>query len=353
MIEHSEKYWSDLVEKYKNGNISQEDRFILEKRALDDSFLFDALEGYALYNNEKQTKVTKQKIFTIGRILAAASVLGFVILAMFMKNNTSSVVSDNREYATVITNEEKESANDIITENAQDDQDKAIKRKTKKIISKVQKEKLTVVANKKKTKQQSPQKENKARKENTINSSQKDNIQSRPPSNEDVSSEIIENQKTSSESTDIEDMAIEKNQKKSEIIVTTSKSSNVNQSTTVLDGVSLESDNISPAQDIEDTQFTEETILESPIQSIMPKIGKKIFDDYVSTKISERGLNQNPEQVVIIQFSTGKDGRLTNFKQLTNNCPKCAAFAISLLQQSGEWIIKNPSDRIGTYSFNF
>lgn len=53
MSSKEEAYYTLLLRQYIEGTISEDDKFILEKRALDDPFLFEALEGYQ--NNEKQS----------------------------------------------------------------------------------------------------------------------------------------------------------------------------------------------------------------------------------------------------------------------------------------------------------
>lgn len=45
MTNKSSTYYDRLLSQYIDGTISEEDRFELEKRALDDPFLFEALEG--------------------------------------------------------------------------------------------------------------------------------------------------------------------------------------------------------------------------------------------------------------------------------------------------------------------
>lgn len=47
-MKDSQTYWNALLESYRTGSISNEDRFLLEKRALEDPFLFEALEGLHL-----------------------------------------------------------------------------------------------------------------------------------------------------------------------------------------------------------------------------------------------------------------------------------------------------------------
>ena len=47
MTSKNQAYWNRLLKDYISGQITDEDRFLLEKKALDDPLLFEALEGYS------------------------------------------------------------------------------------------------------------------------------------------------------------------------------------------------------------------------------------------------------------------------------------------------------------------
>lgn len=57
MTEFSSTYQKKLLSKYIDGTITATERHELEKMALDDPFLFDALEGYSLKANKDKTPV--------------------------------------------------------------------------------------------------------------------------------------------------------------------------------------------------------------------------------------------------------------------------------------------------------
>jgi len=44
----SDNKYIELLNQYRTGSISNSDRHILEQAALDDPFLFDAMEGYGI-----------------------------------------------------------------------------------------------------------------------------------------------------------------------------------------------------------------------------------------------------------------------------------------------------------------
>jgi len=79
-----------LLKKYIEKNISELERHELEKLALDDDFLFEAMEGYAHFHNAKEVKPiidvkrSTGKIFTLNKILAVAASLILLFGAIFL-----------------------------------------------------------------------------------------------------------------------------------------------------------------------------------------------------------------------------------------------------------------------------
>jgi len=61
MIKKDQAYYQDLVRQYMDGTISKEDRFELEKQALDDPFLFEALEGLNLSRENSSAAINSLK----------------------------------------------------------------------------------------------------------------------------------------------------------------------------------------------------------------------------------------------------------------------------------------------------
>ena len=93
MAIHEEKYYQELLKQFLSGNISDADRYVLEKRALDDPFLLDALEGYNTNKHnakdtidrlEKQliSKTTKKEAPTLSLYkYGIAASLGLLLIA--------------------------------------------------------------------------------------------------------------------------------------------------------------------------------------------------------------------------------------------------------------------------------
>ena len=92
----------ELLQQYRSGTISDSDRHILERAALDDPFLFDAMEGYAIYGSNDDQKaltelaVTKNKEKSKVRWLnnrllgVAASLIALIAITFVVKNQLSS-----------------------------------------------------------------------------------------------------------------------------------------------------------------------------------------------------------------------------------------------------------------------
>lgn len=109
----------ELLRQYRSGTISDTDRHMLERAALDDPFLFEAMEGYAIYGSNADeaalTELTapkkkeKSKVRWLNnRILGvAASLLALVAITFVVKNQLSSEASE----ATIVIAQNK-SANE-------------------------------------------------------------------------------------------------------------------------------------------------------------------------------------------------------------------------------------------------
>jgi|GEM_PF-4870648 len=111
MTEYSDTYWNNLLAQYQAGTISKDDQYKLEKRALDDPFLFDALEGFSLMNAEnEEKKKSKTRILTLPRMAAAASLVFLVAMIFLLKNDGSPENLPNQESIAMVldkdTNEE-------------------------------------------------------------------------------------------------------------------------------------------------------------------------------------------------------------------------------------------------------
>lgn len=358
MTEYSQTYWNKLIEQYKSGSITEQDRFVLEKKALDDPFLFDALEGYALYQNIKQEEKKTAAIFTLPRIAIAASIV-IIIAFVFNLNTSNSAISEEQSPIAMVMEEESED-NSIGEETISDE-----KNEVESTASEVVTDNNSSIPQK-----TLPEKRERAKKVEA----EKSNVQVVVP-------EKVEEEASSFENKDEEIMAMETQVKEVDAKVLKEvdfdKPKKEIQDRTV-DGIKVEG-----IQDVAvDSKLKEVAKDEDPSQKLnmrrnslvgaqpssekkklvapisyyeaVPVIGKKIFDDYAKERIDQRGMRQNKPQEVTIEFTIDKNGNLSNFHHIFTGCSECGPFAIAILQNSGEWKTVPPgfSGR-ARYTFTF
>lgn len=336
MAEYSQTYWNELIDQYRNGTISKRDRFQLEKQALDDPFLFDALEGFSLYDdgvNENSEDKTSVKIFTLPRIAIAASIVLLVGFLFNMNFNSNPQMEGDSTIAMVL--EEDEQA------------DEAEKKQGSGINSMVSNSAEPEVSNA--PEQILPVKEDPPNRDSNTGG---DDIKKDSPGNEDKqknsrpSKEVVETN---------EQEAINDDEISDNIIVEVDlPEGNVDELTV---GQTIEE--VADAGNIDTEAKDEDAQMIVPVESksdvkneveskkrkvktnsyfeAVPVIGKEIFDDYAKERIDKRGLRQAKPQEVTIEFTIDKNGNLSNFHHIFTGCPECGPFAISILQNSGEW----------------
>lgn len=97
----------ELLKQYQTGTISEADRHMLERAALDAPFLFDAMEGYGVYgssidaeniNTLKESKTNKSgkiRWLNIRNLSVAASLFALLAITFLMKNQLTESPSKN------------------------------------------------------------------------------------------------------------------------------------------------------------------------------------------------------------------------------------------------------------------
>lgn len=341
MTEYSEAQWNDLIDQYQDGTISESDRFALEKKALDDPFLFDALEGYALYNDEKSTpKSEDSKVFTLPRLAAAASLIFLVSMIFLMKTDDVAESSVNEKIAMTIP--EKEIAptneNDISSETSEEDESQESTATTPV---------TNIDNNAKKRKEDTTQAKSKTVKNNTNTNSKIDKTLAKQesiiengslPDEEFAEQEIVSTEVSKVNTSQIEETpstpSARIDKTKEDVIVVNADSKEFIQTDT--DDVA----DISISSEM--GAMTKTKKKEAPVLFYVaePMIGKADFDEYVQQRINQRSdLKQNPSQEIIIEFSIDKNGEIGNFVHIVDNgeCSTCGSFAINILQNSGVW----------------
>lgn len=72
---------AELLKAYREGSISDQDRHLLEKAALDDDFLFDALQGISMaFDASKSSSTTKVRSLSWKKWIVAASTVGLLLV---------------------------------------------------------------------------------------------------------------------------------------------------------------------------------------------------------------------------------------------------------------------------------
>ncbi len=96
-MKHQGNNWSKELKDYKEQKMNSAEKYQLEKSALDDAFLFDALEGYTLYDgvksrNKISPNATKKeaKIFSMRNMAVAASFLALVAIVGYVQTSVSN-----------------------------------------------------------------------------------------------------------------------------------------------------------------------------------------------------------------------------------------------------------------------
>ncbi len=349
MTEYSEEHWNKLIDQYQDGTISPTDRFALEKKALDDPFLFDALEGYALMDDEKETiNKTRSKIFTLPRLAMAASLVFLVSMIFLMKEDKSTEITQNDKVAMALPEENKESL--------QNEDDLQPKEETEATITS---EKKITNTPKRKTS------ENNEGQTTPIQKQSKNNNDGQEVTKSNKESEAVINEQSNQSS----DASIESDvEEVSNLEPTTDVNVITSQKEAEYETVANSNENklLPDTEAVADITLSSE--LDKNIESkkksapplfyvVEPLIGKTDFDEYIQQRINQRSdLKQNPTQEIVIEFSIDKNGEIGNFVHITEQgtCSACGSFAINILQNSGVWrTIPAGNEGRARYSFKF
>lgn len=102
----------ELLLQYRSGTISETDRHELERAALDDPFLFDAMEGFAMHGSDadisalaelrtsKQKEQPKVRWLTKRMMGVAASLVAFLAITFIVKNQLTNEPTEQIAVAT-------------------------------------------------------------------------------------------------------------------------------------------------------------------------------------------------------------------------------------------------------------
>lgn len=344
MIVKSEKYWADLLEQYKLGSISDTDRFELEKRALDDPFLFDALEGYSTVSQDTAPqKKEKTKLLTLPRMAAAASLVFLVAMIFLLKNDNTEELTSDQSIAMVLDKSNDESQSTIEEEiepetNIANTNTNTVEEAETYSSSQNNGNIQTTPIQNTNNKIPTAKKEKKEiEKEEAIPNNP--NAQFDKP--EDVSNNNTGGKVTSSdyfEETKSDDIIATTTEDEVVIPEVAKKLKSItNKKKRKIDnlGSQATADNNSspPIPNVKEAKKEES----STFYIVEPAIGKKDFEEFVKESIDNRGLRQEAPQDVTIEFDIDKNGELSGFLHIYNGCSECGGYAIYLLSSSGVW----------------
>ncbi|MFT4535415.1 MAG: hypothetical protein ACJA1A_000952 [Saprospiraceae bacterium] len=348
MIVKSEKYWADLLEQYKLGSISKKDRFELEKRALDDPFLFDALEGFSIGEKVSSTeKKVNAKLFTLPRMAAAASLIFLVAMIFLLKSDGAQNVGNDQTIAMVMDSEETQS--ELEEEISIDDKELNSFDGNEENIDNVVEELTTTSTTIEKT--NSPIKRSKQINKKQPADDKLDNVNKTKQDQVSVINENVTSNSNNTESTpnqsseansitepdDVTSASVESDEE--EVANQVEKFDTNNN--IIIDLDSRESEDIAgtdgnsfiPSK----SKMVKKEDPPSTFYIVEPAIGKKDFDEFVKESINNRGLRQESPHEVTVEFNIDKDGALSNFLHIYNGCSECGGYAIYLLSSSGLW----------------
>ena len=339
MIVKSEKYWADLLEQYKLGSISKKDRFELEKRALDDPFLFDALEGFSFASQSAIPPQNKRtRLLTLPRMAAAASLIFLVAMMFLLKNDSTPDTSSDQSIAMVLDTKPEESQT-----TDEGEKTPAEVNNTEEMVSPISstssKTTKNAEAKSKLTESTTDQKSDDIKKSEKEIIPEKSNTSPTqigksnvdipiPTSEENENEEAIESDDKITASAK-EEVHIPNNAKKLDSNISGSQLELENKASQVADNNSI------PSLPKAKRSKKEEPI--STFYKVEPAIGKKDFDEFVKESIDNRGLRQDSLHEVTVEFNIDKDGVLSNFLHIYNGCSECGGYAIYLLSSSGLW----------------
>lgn len=321
---------NNLLNAYRDGTISEEDRFLLEKQALDDPFLFDALEGLSASEERTPTRRSPQYIKWIGY---AASLLVVAGVTFFFMQSDGDIA---QEQSQVIA------SNDIQKEvEGQKESTKlpAPKEHKAKVSQNIQKSKKRVT-----TTFNAPSK-----------STSKNQISQQDYAETEVKTQSIPANPKSEGSSEgmtaqIEndmdaDTPISGGMPMDEIAeVVEEEIAVLDENAQAKSKVNVVSKSNTHPQGYTDDKA--EAVSSRALIDAEPMIGNKDFEEYLQENIKQRGMQQTPTQHIIIEFSLDENGRATDFMHIVENepnvCTECEAYAIALLQKSGVWKTNPP-----------
>lgn len=331
-----------LIKQYRTQTISAEDRFLLEKEALDDPFLFDTLEGITLSND---SSVSEAKVAEVRRLdrrwLVAASMIGLLMIGWYMfdistGDQTYAVNEDKASEAQGIEKVQAEAYEDQA--NTVDREQTAVSiEKENKEPQKVKPKPTSDQKRKGRNSTTNPQKKTKAQKPetSTVSSSSKDATQ-KDLMLEEASDIAAEGQM------DLEGEGFDiKEESKPELVDTETQLVKANRAIPA-QAEKIEKSEVIGVSTSEPLESIEEDMadqLRVTPDSAYPAAGARRFLNFIkrNKNIPLEAFGDGFRGEVEVKFTIKPDGTLEDFEIVDTKCQACGEEVIRLLKKGGKW----------------
>ena len=371
LFENKKQFDASDIERYQNGSMSAAERHALEKAALDDPFLADALEGYqftatpqqdlALLQKRLQEKTQRKKVFPLFTkqytwLKVAAMFLVVAGAAWIFYNNSLVEQKDvavtreteNNKLSAPVLKTDTTSAADVATAQPKDESS------TKTILTPTNKENISTRLKEKKN--------NEVVFENDAKQNQNAAAQLQTMNTRLAKGNVANNKAAESREVLQENVAVETNRKL------------VNDSTAVVSAYGIKRERaIAKSDTIKDLNIVLTPSSEPPKEVVLNKNPRKkdsakpfvtieesepaggfiSFNDYVAEHLKQpEGLKDKPEAGdVKLSFDINDKGEATNIKVEKSLCATCDEEAIRLLKEGPKW--KQKKNKKGKLTIHF
>lgn len=307
-MKYNDKHWSEELMAYETGSQKADERYQLEKAALDDAFLFDALDGYTNHNQAQsddavQPSSAKQSasIFSMRNIAVAASLLLLVGIVGYMQQQQPA---DTATYAQVESAEDTAAPIAMTTPVPKAAPQQSVEEEA----STVPAQKKAVVAPTANTEAPAPKRavaeaEPKKEKVQVVKKEQKLSIDGIAVAEEAAAQELDERPTALSQGDNaIAGLAMPK---KSQSEMSLADGGNV---------------------------ATEVNVHKD---KVTPPAGWSNFDTAIKSAAAK--LSQKQIRPVVVSFMIAADGTVSNVRAIKTDCIACADRAVQLIKRSGKW----------------
>jgi|GEM_PF-2675017 len=325
-MKYNDKHWSAEIEAYKSGKQKPSDRYELEKAALDDAFLFDALDGYsnqseAISDREVRPAAAQQSRswYSMRNLAVAASLLLLVGIVGYMQQQTApseayadTATTDERSAPIAMTTPETttetvvaeaKKADEVIADKVERPATKAVEQKDQATVSNIKK------------RESKP----KAKKKTAV--IQKEETAPKPAPT------LKKIQKPTIDGVAVEDqMAVAAE-------ATSRPTAALSQSDNAIAGLAMPEKTADQMSLAKGRSYSEAN--RSHRSSVTPPGGWDAFESLVKAQAAK--LDVKLVKSVVVAFTIAADGTVTDVKATKADCMACATRAVKLITDAGKW----------------